>query len=125
MISRPIVPLVVLAITAGLLQGCSTAQKQQSPWNAQSYEFSYLNKRVVPTDPVKLHRECAWLHSKMAEIEDFLQKSARITNPDWWNLAWQQEARQRSADLSSRYKQIQCQIRPVVQADAPSDSSTN
>jgi len=112
--SQPIVSLAVLAITAGLLQGCSTAQVTQSPWSAQSREASDLNKRAVPTDPVKLLRECAGLHSKMAEIDDFLQKSAKITHPDWVNLAWQQEARAASGDLASRYEQIRCQIPPAA-----------
>lgn len=123
--SHPIVSLVVLAIAAVLLQGCSTSLERKSPWSAQSHAFSYLNQREVPTDPEKFHRECAWLHSKMAEIELFLERSAKIENSNWWNRAWREDARLRSADLASRHNQMQCQIRPIPNTDLPDDSSDN
>ena len=124
MSSHPIVSLVVLAVAGGLLQGCSTSLKRESPWSAQSHAFSYLNKREVPTDPIKFHRECAWLHSKMAEIELFLERSAKIDNSNWYNRAWRQDARLRSADLASRHNQMQCQIRPLLDTDPPGDTGT-
>jgi hypothetical protein len=111
--SPRIVSLGALAVSAGLLQGCSTAQPA---WEAQSYTYRYLNLRAVPTDPATLHRECAFLYYEMAEVEDFLQKYSNIGHSDGWTLEWTAEAWRRSADLASRYKQIRCQIRPAAPA---------
>ena len=102
--------LAVLAVAAGLVVGCSTAQPA---WEAQSRTYSDLNLHAVPTEPAKLHRECAWLYYEMAEIEDFLQINARIGSTDRWTLLWMAEAERGSADLASRYKQIRCQIQPI------------
>src|SRR5688572_23500873 len=111
--SQRIVILGVLAVTEGLLQGCSAVQPA---WEAQSYKYGYLNLRAVPTDQVKLHRECAFLYYEMAEVEDFLQKYANIGHSDDWTPLWTATAKRRSADLASRYKQIRCQIRPAAPA---------
>jgi len=111
---RSIVLLAVLAITAGLLHGCRTGQ---SLWSSQDGQYSDLKNREVPTDSVKLLRECASLHSKMAGIEGSLKKAEKP--PHRGNREWQEAARARSAVLASRYEQIRCQIPP-----AAADSST-
>jgi len=113
MVVRTMALLAALAMASGFLQGCSTTQ---TSWNSISRRFSDLDLHAVPTDPVKLHKECAWLHSKAQRIKVFLANSAKNSNPDGWDLMWQSEARRRLVDLASRHDQIQCRSAPSLLA---------
>lgn len=104
--------LAALAITTSFSQGCSTTQPL---WSAKSWEFSDLNRRPVPTDPVKLHDECAWLHSKAQAIEELLANS-NISHPDESNLTLESEAKRRLLNLESRHDQIKCSAAPPLSA---------